>query len=178
MNFTLLPFRDSDLIDRFEGHISVTREKIFCHYRMFGNISRIRWPEAAANLQREYELWTTTCFEFFLGPVDNTTYLEFNLSPGGNWNSFLFSDIRTGMAETDILTLSSVKVDSPDATERQIAAFIDFHSSPSFNGQLCIGVSAVIEDVDGDFHYYALKHPGPRPDFHDRGTRTLKCEVR
>lgn len=177
MNFTLVPFRDNQLIDRLEGDIILTADKVFCRYRLLGDLSRVVWPAMTGDPQREYELWTHTCFEFFLGPFDETPYLEFNLSPGGNWNSFLFSDVRTDMAETDILRLSSMKADHTGDRERQFAAFVDFDATPAFRGRLRVGVSAVIEDIDGNFHYYALAHPAKRPDFHDRDTHTLNCEI-
>ena len=34
-------------------------------------------------------------------------------------------------------------------------------------GPLKLAVSAVIEEVDGQLSYWALTHPGERPDFHN-----------
>jgi len=31
-----------------------------------------------------------------------------------------------------------------------------------------LGLSAVIESADGRLSYWALRHPAPRPDFHQR----------
>ncbi len=42
------------------------------------------------------------------------------------------------------------------------------------SGSLHIGLSAVIEAADGTLSYWALTHPGERPDFHQRAAFTLR----
>ena len=41
---------------------------------------------------------------------------------------------------------------------------------------LRLGLSAVIEETDGRLSYWALAHPGERPDFHHRDSFVLPLE--
>ena len=47
---------------------------------------------------------------------------------------------------------------------------------PPSSGPLRLGLSAVIETTDGALSYWALAHPAPRPDFHQRAGWTLRLE--
>jgi len=175
VEFTLVPFADDKINLHIDGDIEVTRQKISARYRLTGDMQRVRWPQIAHRHERTFELWATTCFEFFIGPRAHPAYFEFNLSPSGDWNSFAFSDIRTDMAETARLTLHHVSVHC-DRTSALLGADIDFQPD-DLAGPLDIGVSAVIETVDGRCHYFALAHPGKRPDFHARQVRLVAAEI-
>jgi hypothetical protein len=45
----------------------------------------------------------------------------------------------------------------------ELDAFVDWRDWPFIER---IGLSAVIEDVDGGLSYWALAHPSDKPDFH------------
>src|SRR5689334_3335291 len=57
---------------------------------------------AVGQPERTDELWKTTCFEAFLRPLGETSYLEWNFAPSGQWASYEFSDYRDGMAEAEV----------------------------------------------------------------------------
>jgi hypothetical protein len=41
----------------------------------------------------------------------------------------------------------------------------------------CLGLSAVIEDLDGVLSYWALRHPPGKPDFHHPDTFALEIDL-
>jgi hypothetical protein len=102
-------------------------------------------------------------------PEGGGPYYEINLSPSGAWAAYRFEDYRTGMAAAlteppaisfmlgkDKLTLAATLIGLPD------------------NTPLRLGVSAVIEAVDGSKSYWALQHPPGKPDFHHQDCFALR----
>jgi hypothetical protein len=134
-------------------------------YCLGGETARIRWSrqvgpvtlESLSSAGRKDELWKHTCFELFISTDDG--YREFNFATSGQWASYSFSGYRQEMMPAkeeawlvclegrgSYLDLGFV-VDLPPSADR-------------------IGLSAVIEDVDGEKTYWALAHPSDKPDFH------------
>lgn len=112
---------------------------------------------------RADNLWQRTCCELFLKPAGGEGYFEFNLSPSGQWAAYSFDDYRVGMRATKL------PVDPHIELERQGEAFVlkaDVDLAAILAGELMIGLSAVIEEVDGTKSYWALRHPPGAPDFH------------
>ena len=73
-----------------------------------GHWLRLRWRiEGAERLitppfagkSRADNLWQTTCFELFLRPEGEDSYVELNLSPSERWAAYDFASYREGMAE-------------------------------------------------------------------------------
>ena len=142
-------------------------------YVVRGALNELRLPGRAAAPTRTDGLWQHTCFEAFVGTEGNSAYREFNFAPSADWAAYLFSDerVRDVAAETaaslapprivtsrsrgaDVFTLGAEVPAGwlPDAAERSWS----------------LGLSAVIESADGRLSYWALHHPAPRPDFHQR----------
>lgn len=97
-----------------------------------------------------------------------SNYHEFNFSPSGQWATYAFSDYRIqsersfsptqqiNFAQTNTHLLLDV-----------VIAQTDLPQNPS--GKLIqLGITAVIEAIDGDHSYWALHHPLTHPDFHHR----------
>ena len=135
-------------------------------YQLTGDLSRIRIPEPQPASPKE-GLWNHTCFELFIAPENATAYYEFNFSPSGQWAAFAFSDYRqripwpikhppvsTLLKTENGLTLTS-RIPAPDLLAEG--------GSPRF----LLGLTAVIESINGELSYWALHHPSGRPDFHD-----------
>ena len=101
-------------------------------------------------------LWRHTCFEVFLG-TRSRAYREYNLSPSGEWAAYGFSSYRKR---------SKARIARPRWNGR--VAVIQAR------GRLRIGLSAVIEEKSGALSYWALRHPRPKPDFHDRRSFALE----
>lgn len=102
-------------------------------------------------------LWQTTCFEAFIGDV---RYSEFNFSPSHQWAAYDFTGYRKGMAPRSLSRDPQIGLDAGDEYFA-LEATIDLDD---LVGKL--GLSAVIEEVDGTKSYWALAHPSGAPDFH------------
>ncbi|XOV88631.1 MAG: hypothetical protein ACFHX7_01835 [Pseudomonadota bacterium] len=126
---------------------------------------------------RVNNLWEHTCFEFFIGSVNTTRYYEFNLAPGGDWNTYSFSDVRQDMQETTRLICQSSDFQLAPG-EAWLEARLQF-SEPVHEDSFRVGIAAIVEGTladpqSGRSHaFFALTHPGARPDFHHRDGHTL-----
>ena len=172
MQFNLVPYAEGHSVGRIEGSFELSAQEIDCRWTLTGDLDRIRIPARIAAPGRAMSLWEHTCFEFFIGSTDDPGYYEFNLSPSGEWNSFGFTGLRTGMAETDALVCSSSAAERTTPDTLQVTMRAAF-SPPNGIAQWCVGVSAVIELNDGQRLYYALSHDGGRPDFHRRSNHRI-----
>ena len=168
MKFELTPFRGNDALASMEGSLDITSGLVDINFQLSGRLRGLVWPEKGISPQREHGLWEHTCFEFFIGSVASTGYHEVNLSPSGNWNCFSFTDVRSGMKESETLTLRTLESTKTDQNAN-LHATLDFKRMRP--DSLRIGVSAVIE-MKSRLHYYALSH-GESPDFHAREHHVL-----
>lgn len=122
----------------------------------------IRLPSPAAGTRVE-GLWRHTCCEAFIAVAGEPAYREFNFSPSGDWQAYTFTTYRQGgllepaqgpaltcEAETDRLTLRA-RLPAPDLPPA---------------GLWRLGLNAVLEDMQGNLSYWALRHAAGRPDFH------------
>lgn len=128
-----------------------------------GAVDDVVWPEPAEG--RADELWRTTCFEAFVETDDG--YVEFNLSPSGQWASYRFDAPRQGMRD-------AVEMPSPPTLEpaADLMALETRLTLPP--GARRLGLSAVIEATDGTISYWALAHPSDKPDFHHPDSYVLE----
>ena len=137
-------------------------------------LSRILIPESSSPIRVD-GLWQRTCCEAFIGVPGSTVYREFNFSPSGAWAAYAFSDYRRAAA----LPIGPVPPIAFIAEEGTLTLATTLAASwlPKAP-QLCIGLSVVIETVDGERSYWALAHPAGQPDFHHRDSFTLALETR
>lgn len=157
VSLTLHPDTRSAAIDRIEVDVERREEFVWLRYVAHGDVGRVLWPEATEP-GRADELWRHTCFEAF-ALTDGDGYREFNLSPSGKWASYRFDDYRAGMAS------ATERADVLDVEAKEawvsIEALVEIPP-----GAVRIGLSAVIEDIDGHISYWALAHAPGKPDFH------------
>ena len=127
--------------------------------QMAGETSGIDIP-GASDAGRTDGLWRSTCFEVFALMKDGR-YAEFNISPSGQWAAYGFSGYREGATNLD----GPVRVIKAERTGDRFVldAIISWTDWPRIER---IGLSAVIEDIDGGISYWALAHPSDKPDFH------------
>ncbi|MBI5939695.1 MAG: hypothetical protein HY859_04645 [Caulobacterales bacterium] len=109
---------------------------------------------------RADDLWRTTCFEVFARLPDGR-YVEFNISPSGQWAAYQFESYRAGRTNLD----AGVRLHSFSAREDrlELKAILNWNDWPFV---VAFGLSAVIEFKAGNISYWALRHPSGRPDFH------------
>jgi hypothetical protein len=121
-----------------------------------GEVDGLAWP-ALADQERADALWERTCFEAFVSTDDG--YVEYNLSPSGQWATYRFDSYRDGMREaTQVATVLGLDgACDMAALEARIELPV---------GATRLGLSAIIEATDGSISYWALAHPSAKPDFH------------
>lgn len=129
-------------------------------YALAGDVERIRIPPPAPP-ERTEGLWRHTCFEAFLRAPGDETYFELNFSPSGEWAAYRFGGYRTGRTEFDIPAPSIAGHHGNDV----LVSFVLLTGLPS-NRFWRVGLSSVVEDVEGGLSYWALAHPSGDPDFH------------
>jgi hypothetical protein len=133
-------------------------------------VERLVVPPPRSGAPRAERLWQHTCFEAFIGR-DSGRYVELNLSPSGEWNVYEFDGYRSGMQAAAIARPPEIRFDREERAT--LTASVEVGAS-SFD----VGLAAVIEEEGGRLSYWALVHRGPKPDFHDRSTFTLRLGAR
>ena len=168
-SFLLKPFPSTGLLPHFKitGDVARSFNKLLISYKLSGPLAEIMVPASADVRARKNGLWEETCFEFFLGVKNSSQYWEFNLSPAGHWNVYRFAAYRQGMEEETAFAVLPFRV------KRQVDALLlalefDLSKIIPQDQALVAAVSAVIKHRNGRLTYWALTHPGPRPDFHRR----------
>jgi hypothetical protein len=151
-------------VSRVEGKLTVT-------YRLDGDVDHLRVPLERPSYATD-RLWEHTCFELFVALAGERAYHELNFAPYGASAVYAFQDYRQRL-DSD-LTAKMPGRQWKGASFGLIAevdlAALDVRY---VDAELVLGVSAVIEDVDGQLSYWALAHPQPKPDFHHRDAFTL-----
>lgn len=166
VDYVLHPF-DNDGISSFAvaGTISRTAELLTLTYQISGKIKELKLNRAIAMATRSDRLWETTCFECFFRKEGVGEYREMNVSIDGCWNMYRFTDYRRGMVEETVLdTLTSETIKENGKVGLRCSFPLRGIVAPE--EQLQVGVSCVLELKNGEKSYWALVHPGERPDFH------------
>ena len=120
---------------------------------------------------RRDNLWNSTCFELFARQSDSERYVEYNFAPVWAWAAYEFDRYRYGMRNA-VITDPHVVHGLLEDRASEIDHFYEFSAVVAREGLLAasevqIGLSAVIEELDGTKSYWALRHPpGDKPDFH------------
>ena len=142
-------------------HAQMTRNahgSLDVSYRIEGDLDRVRVPPPRPPRAGE-ALWQHTCCELFIADAAGPGYREFNFSPSGEWAAFRFTGYREGA--------SFAAPDPRIGVARSAGAFeLTAQVQPIHSGKLRIGLSAVIEEIDGALSYWALRHAPGKPDFH------------
>jgi hypothetical protein len=126
-------------------------------------------PRATA--VRADRLWEHTCFEAFVAHAGDPAYWEVNLASDGRWNVWRFDRYREGMMAEDRIAAPAVEPTTGDGTFR-LSATVDVSHLADI--ELAVGLAVVVEAGDGTLSYWAVCHPGTRPDFHARDGFSLR----
>jgi hypothetical protein len=168
-DFSLEPFPPGSSRSglKITGYLTRPAHRLAIRYVLSGLLEKLLIPAPADPPVRRRRLWEETCFEFFLGVKGAPHYWEFNLSPAGHWNVYRFSGYRQGMAEAAAFGLLPFSVHrQPDSLS--VTLDVDIGRIVAADQSLAIGLAAVLQFKDQGLSYWALAHPGPRPDFHRR----------
>ncbi len=127
------------------------------------NLILIPYPESPTT--RVIGLWESTCFELFIREKREDHYFEFNFSFKEKWNCFYFPKPNAHLTEWPTDLLPSISRLTPHQLEVNIPLSI-FKKGFWQPGRMQLGISAVLEDLQGDLSYWALAHPDNKPNFH------------
>jgi hypothetical protein len=173
--FKLVPFPTQDLLPNVElsGRIERQKETLSIAYQLQGNLNEISIDPPVIIPSRKFELWTATCFEFFIGIPGNSDYWEFNLAPSGDWNVFHLDDYRQGLQNELAFTTLPFTIDR-QANCLLLTLTFDLSKIISVAQTLEISVTTVIKSHLNEISYWALTHPGTAADFHRRDSFIIK----
>ena len=153
---------------------TVWRDDARLVYRLALAGSGLVLPPAADRPERRDDLWRATCAELFLATEGADGYLEWNLSPSGHWNLYRFDAYRAGGRPEPAVAAA------PRVTRAAGACVVEATLPLAPLGlaaaPLLLGPAAVVAAAGGALSYWALAHPAPRPDFHDRRGFVLRLE--
>ncbi|WP_294253978.1 DOMON-like domain-containing protein [uncultured Sphingomonas sp.] len=141
---------------------TVVREAATLHlvYAITGDPDAVRLPPATLPARTD-GLWQTTCLELFVAEA-GTAYREFNFAPSGQWAAYGFTGRREGMAPLTMGTPPAIGI-----TMEAEAILVAVDLAEIGADTLRLGITVVIEEADGTKSYWALRHGGDAPDFHD-----------
>jgi hypothetical protein len=153
--------------------LTVTPEVLTLECRLEARPAALRLPAAATPARRD-GLWQHSCCELFVAPAAGSAYREFNFAPSGEWAAYAFTAPRADMAPLALRRAPQIAttLDTDAVTVRVEIDRADLAAAGAA-GPLRFGIAAVVEDAAGGLSYWALAHPGPRPDFHDPAGFTL-----
>lgn len=141
-------------------------------FTLRGDLSAVRITEQRPSRRADH-LWRHTCFETFVMAGEGPGYLEFNFSPSGEWAVTAFRGYRDG-GEPAASPAPEIEV---RRSGERLELDVEIHPECLPPGRsLRLGLSAVVEDIHGEFTYWALRHPAGAPDFHHKDTFTLPLE--
>ncbi|SJM95299.1 conserved hypothetical protein [Crenothrix polyspora] len=136
-------------------------------YHLQGDLQHLRIPELQTPGLVD-GLWQHTCFEFFIATDGDNSYREFNFSPSGQWAAYAFSDYRLRREWHSAHTYAINIEHTDDGLVLSVGIPLAELPLLDTNKAIQVGLTAVIEAVDGSRSYWALHHPADEPDFHHR----------
>ena len=140
-------------------------------YRLEGDVGALAIPSPAAGAADG--LWRHTCLEAFVQDGDGPGYREFNFSPSGQWAVYRFSAERQRMPGDAPPPAGPTITTERSADSLVLQAWLPCALLPA--RPAAIGLTAVIETLDGRLSHWALHHPhDDRPDFHHSAGWTLR----
>lgn len=150
--------------------VVVTRprpEGLVLSYKLSGRVDDVYLPAVRPTAGGD-ELWQHTCFEAFVRASSGSEYYEFNFSPSTQWAVYRFTDYRNGMCVAAEVSTPPIDVRlDAQSFSLQAALALDHLSLPR-ESSWRLGLSAVIEETNGNKTYWALAHPPGKPDFHHK----------
>ena len=166
-SFTLRPFASSPTTADYiiSGVVARSEGKLVIDYSLKGPLDMLCMRPPAKVPLRKDRLWEETCFECFIGRDSQKGYWEINLSPAGHWNIYQFDGYRSGMKEASACSLfPSVEASAPDRFTIRCDLYLN--TIGLANIRINIGPCAILKTTDLKMSYWAMGHPGPKPDFH------------
>ena len=157
------PSSPSSAVQRIEVGVSAAANGVLTlSYALAADMKRVRIPQVGPH-RRADQLWQHTCFEVFARAGAAAAYLEFNFAPSTEWAAYVFSGYRAGMSPIE------EEEYAPIVAVRAADRGFELDATVRLTSATHLALAAVIEEDDGRLSYWALKHPGDKPDFHHPG---------
>lgn len=134
--------------------------RLMLRYKVEGSASLVV-PKPAPS-ERADDLWKQSCFELFLYDGEGR-YREFNFSPSRQWAAYGFTGYRSQMQPIDPVRPPEVLAEKGN----DLFVLTVFLDQAELAGASRAALSAVLEEPAKRLSYWALRHNGERPDFHD-----------
>lgn len=175
------PLAASDAVARITGRVArLARGTLMITYTLEGDLNRVRVPPRKSARFTD-ELWRHTCCEMFVARNDSPAYHEFNFSPSGEWAVYRFARSRQRVALNDDVVVENL---NPNITvcraegklELDAVVHLERLAPADANATFKLGISTVVEDQSGRLSYWALNHPGDKPDFHHPNAFALELD--
>jgi hypothetical protein len=168
-SFKLQPFPTDIIIPQIEisGQIDLNDDLLSIEYLLQGELDRVSIDPPSLLPTRKLELWTTTCFEFFVGVAGSPNYWEFNLAPTGDWNVYALDDYRQGLRPEIAFGSLPFTIDR-SANSLRLNLALDLSHIIKTDLKLEVAITTVIKSTQDEISYWALTHTGTEADFHRR----------
>jgi hypothetical protein len=150
------------LLNRSDDHLSLL-------FSITGAVGELVIPDNQRLALRKDKLWCTTCFESFFKVNASPRYWELNVSPGGHWNLYRFSDYRKDMAEETAVSAITSRL-SLENNLLSLSISLQISNLVAPEAKMMAGVCCVLESRNGEKHYWAITHLRNQPDFHHPGS--------
>ena len=172
------PTTPDSRVASIDAEVDRSDDALLFRFRLRGEAAALAIPERRES-RSVSGLWRHTCFEAFVAIAGDDSYHEWNFSPSSEWAAHVFRGYRQGGFVDDESLRPAIESRFVDGS-LELAARIELRalSSRHPRAALDVGLSAVVEATDGSLSYWALAHPGERPDFHRREAFTLRLEAR
>ena len=169
MRRTLKLHPDSRCEAATKVEVDVTRshgDQMTFRFLVTGKIADLRLPPVTVSASAD-GLWRHTCFEAFVRTSDSVAYYEFNFAPSRQWAAYHFSDYRSGMSVPSRPVVPNL-LGEESITSFQLDVSLRLRELPDLptSKPWRLGLSAVLEETNGNKSYWALAHPPGKADFH------------
>jgi hypothetical protein len=149
----------------------MSEDLLILYYEIVGDVDQLQLPPQRRSAHTD-GLWQHTCFEAFIRPQGQRSYVELNFSPSSEWAVYRFADYRRGM--TPVEPPHAPKIICRRREDR-LEADVDVHCSGLVSRtELQLALAVVLEDLQGRICYWALNHGPGNPDFHNDAGFVLK----
>lgn len=161
------PLYPASAVRAVHASLSATDAGPQATFQIEAELAALRWPAAAAPAFRD-RLWRHSCLELFAADTAQA-YREFNFSPSSEFAAYGFDAYRSGMRALQLGGEPAIHWrEEPACIRVDIRLPAGWLLAAPAAQPRAVGLAAVLEQRDGSVSYWALRHSGPKPDFHHR----------
>lgn len=157
-------------LSKFRVSLIQNQSTLRVSYRLEGDLKALQLPKESKAPRQRDELWKSTCMELFLATSSgDSAYIELNFSPSGDWAVYGFDFYRSlrDFPIADMHPQIQILV-TPDELQLEASLPIEPLSRiMDLDAPLLAGPAAILAQRQHPLSYWAIRHSGTQPDFHD-----------